>query len=215
MVDPHFAYYPNVAERKPMKLKELFNTYYKSWFIGGFCLFGFLLILDSTNEKNNLSSHFIDGLLIVLILGIFVGLTCGAIYHWFYEGYRPKKNARLFEEIEYLDFTIFGLKKIFEENCFAGHYKNYYTVIIPDVDTEGNNWIKIKVFIKVTDEMVANSKTLLKLIDINQADDGFNWAEQKLKLKTKEVQEEEKIINELDKVIEILISNNIEADIIQ
>jgi hypothetical protein len=195
-----------------MKLKELFKSYYKPWFIGGFCLFGFRFLLDSTNEENYLTQHFLEGIFVIISLGSLIGLTCGGVYHWFYEVYRPKKNAKLFEEIEYLNFTNYGLSKIIEENCFAGHYKKYYIIIIPDIDTEGRKWIKIKVFIKVTDEMVSNSKSILKQIDINQVENGFNWAEQKIKLNSKEVQEEDKIINELDKVIDILVMNNIEAD---
>jgi hypothetical protein len=194
-----------------MNLKESYETYYKPLAKTFLKTFFIMFLISFILAGNTNIEDIATGLLVVAIMSIVLAILCGGIYHWFFEVYRPKKAKSLFEKISTLNFSEAGLKLNLIEEVFEGHYKGYYTLICTDTETDGNNYIKAKIFIKVSDDLATNYKKYEKLITIEQSEE-FSWVERKVKFKSKVIPSEESIINEIEKTVIYLKENNIEAD---
>lgn len=202
----------NTRANQNMKNWENFNNYYKIWFIAGFLIFGVRFALDVTTPTTYTSKNIAESIVVVIILSSMIGISCGGIYHWFYEVYRPKKNKKLFQLIEHWDFSKQNIFRKENENHFAGYFQNYYTYLFPDIGTDGKKYIIIQQFVKISDENVSNSKEILKQFEIIQDVSGLNRAETKFQFDSKKLPNEIEVIEKIEQAIKILKVLNLDAE---
>jgi len=136
-------------------------------------------------------------------------LGVGGIYHWFGEKAGPKRKRRLFEKPGLKKLEDLGFKADPENQCYAGHFKNYYLTLTPDTNLEEYDILRISAFILHKDSQIDTYNDLAKKYEFDSGQ-SVSFFTHKMKLPFGTIPKLDKIQKEVETLIDDLRFKNIE-----
>lgn len=189
-------------------MKEKFNLYYRPWLIASALMMGLIALSRSFGEHGDRVLS-LSGLLIFLTGVVTITLGVGGIYHWFSERGGPRRRRKLFAKLRQKGLENIGLTADIENQCYAGHLKNYYLTLTPDTNLEEYDILRISAFIIHKDSQVEILKELIKKYEFDSGQ-SVSFFTHKMKLPFGTIPAIEKIKNEAELLVDDLRFRNIE-----
>jgi hypothetical protein len=189
-------------------MKEKFNLYYRPWLIASTFMMGFLGLSRAFGEhRDRVLSLF--GLAVFVTGVVTMTLGVGGIYHYFGEKAGPKRKKKLFNKLGQRKLEDLGLKPDVENQCYEGHFKNYYLTLTPDSNLEEYDILRISAFILHKDSQVDTLNDLAKKYEFDTGQ-SVSFFTHKMKLRFGTIPKIDKIRKEVETFIDDLRFKNIE-----
>jgi len=196
-----------------MTKKEKFKAYYLPWLIAMGAIFGLKFMLGLIDDEQRRRVTSIQGIAVLIGAIAFSTFVCGAIYHWFFEVYRPKRIAKLFSKIKDLDLQGYGFKLNSEARNFSGNYKGYHLTIFTDSTPSSGEWIRIIAFFVPNETHEELYSKLQKKFELNIVNNVF-WFGTKTQMKFGRVPKKEKLIADINDLVDTLRHEKVEPLIV-
>jgi hypothetical protein len=190
-------------------MKEKFRLYYRPWLIVSIFIMGTIAVPRMFGEhKDRVIS--LTGFAIFFI-GVFaVTFLVGGIHHWYREKGGPKRSKKLFGKPEMKKLEELGFTADNENECYAGHFKNYYLTLVPDSNLEDHDILRINALIVPKESQIEILNALAKKYEFSTTDT-VSYYTHKIKLPFGRLPNIEKMRKEIELFVDDLRFKNIEA----
>ncbi|QHT71268.1 hypothetical protein GXP67_33755 [Rhodocytophaga rosea] len=194
-------------------MKKNFYLYYYLWFAIFSIIFGFFFLVEVifaciTLQGVEIVSQIFRTLIFCIGEILVLTLLIGGYHHLDNTLFWSWKMLAILKRKELRELETIHFKLDEKSRCYAGFYKNYYCLITSNsIEAEGSSLI-ISAFITPVEENIQDLEQLADVYGLTITDAAI-WVEKAIVYDAKKIPGLNQITQEMDKLIEYLISKNI------